>query len=180
MMTGGEGLHLRGADLPGWLKLDSYTGKVSGTPVPTTADSDTFSLIARDANGYQRKTFTIPLDRWGVNVLGWNITLDNRSDYVLSKSGYSRNIYYAPASIGPEKVETGIRGTMSWWGGPANLTLIYETGVHDGIVGVVDLRLTSYADGRVEATCDGGWKVDCTINQAVAGAPIKITVTATN
>lgn len=92
---------MRSSSKPAWLNLDSATGRIWGTPSPTTANSFTFTLIVRDINDAQSKSVTIPLDRWGPNATGWNVTIDNRTSLPLSFEGflYSWNIYHSPRSL---------------------------------------------------------------------------------
>jgi Putative Ig domain len=175
-VTGGEGLKLGAASLPDWLDLDYTTGRVYGTAPAGDVHGNqyTFSIIARDNIGYDRETFTIPVDMWGPNHDGWNITIDNQTGTAFEWAYmHSYNIFHTPETIPARTTVTDTRGRQSWFGGPANLTLNYfevdsQSRVH--------LSIESWDDGYIRATCNSGSGIVCAVDRAVSWEPIKVTI----
>lgn len=173
-VTGGEGVKIGAAGLPDWLDLDYSTGRIYGNPgLVTDGTKFTFSLIARDNTGYDRKTFTIPVDLWGPNRDGWNVTIDNQTTHDLRLNGgsWGWGLFHSPPVLPASTMITETRGRQSVFGGPANINFTY--GWSDDLN--VQLDVTSGFDGSVRATCSSAG-LTCTVNQAVSGAPIKITL----
>jgi hypothetical protein len=124
---------------------------------------------------------------WGPNADGWNVTIINDTDDMLAIRPVwhvaitnhtlahrpvlrTDNVSYAPAKIGPHSRATGIRGTASWSGGPANMSVgYYGLGTSD----IIRISISANDDGDVEANChhDGH---TCDVTQAVSNEPIVV------
>lgn len=178
----GTTVRLVSGSLPPGLTL-SPAGVVSGTFTDSRPPSHTFELVAENAHlTSEPQSFTIaPASKWGPNHDGWNITIDNQTTSDLEWWWLSStNIFQTPGTIHDGTTTTDTRGTQSWFGGPANLTLNYGLGeLLDGTFnlkkGEVRLKITSWEDGRVEATCTT-FQTTCTVEQAVSWLPIKIVI----
>jgi hypothetical protein len=109
---------------------------------------------------------------WGVNIAGWDITLDNDSGTTLRLIPplWTDNVDLAPDTIAADAQTTQLRGKVSWFGGPANVNVAYAS---DGGA-TFHLTISSDFKGDVNALCsrEGAALIYCNVPPVVANQPV--------